>query len=82
MAKFGAMPMPAKKGKKSEEESLSEGMDLFSDEEAVDELDGKLEDEAAPADASEDSGELAALSDDELLAECQKRGLKLGGAEE
>lgn len=78
--KFGSMPMP-KKGKK-EEASVADEMDLFGEGESAEETDGTIEDEGSELDLGEDKKELAALSDDELLAEVKKRGLSLEGKEE
>ena len=72
MAKFGAMPMPGKKSKK-EDKPLADDMQLFGDEPA-DEADGAIEDGEGKVDLGSDV--LKDVSDDELIAECKKRGLE------
>jgi hypothetical protein len=69
------LQMPMKKKEEMEGDEMLQDLDM-GEEEAP-----ELEDEASPADLSEDKAELADLSDDDLLAECEKRGLKVEKAE-
>ena len=66
MAMFGKLAMPKNKGKEKEMSAGDSDTDLFG---------GESEDESSPEDTEEDKDELSALSDDDLIAECKKRGL-------
>jgi hypothetical protein len=68
------LQMPMKKKEDMEGDEMLQELDMGEGEE---EEAPELEDESSPADMSEDMSELANLSDDDLLAECEKRGLKV-----